>query len=166
MALPLLVSVVDFASAIGEDHIEPDDGRAVNALRGASARVRSYTGRTWVDPDSGDLLTVPDAVVQVVIAAAERKWTNPRGYIQDTTGPFTVRLPERAGDGIYLTEGEQSDLNPYRLARRGLYSRRLTKDDPFLDDIATDTVWVGTRYTDGSAGEAMPWIDSAELGDT
>lgn len=163
MALPLLVSVTAFAESIGEDWIDDEDGRAVYALRGASARVRSYTGRTWVDTE-GAALPTPEDVSTVVIAAAERKWRNPAGTIQDTTGPFSVRRSERAGDGIYLTDEDRAMLDPYRLRRRGLWSMRVDATDPYMTDLANETNYVGTRYADtDTAGEPIPWTSTAEL---
>ena len=158
MTLPVLVTVDDFAAWVGED-ISAGDLRAQAFLVGASARVRSYTGRTWVG-DTGELEDVPDDVATVVKQVAERKWRNPAGYIQDTTGPFTVRYSERTGDGIFLTEGEKETLDAYRGERAALWTLRTEKCDPYLWNVARDTV-----YAPVEGGEPMPWYDRRDVGD-
>lgn len=133
--LPPLAEVADLAGWVGET-IEADDAQALAFLRGASARVRSYTGRTWMDED-GYLDDVPGDVHTVVLQVAARVWRNPGGYVQDTTGPFTVRLPERAGDGIYLTADEEDMLRPYSASRLRVGTLSITRGS-----VETDSVWV------------------------
>lgn len=123
MERPLLATVEDLEFAVGH---AIDDGLREFAewvLRAASARVRSYTGCDWDDPDE-----VPESIRVVTVAVAARVYRNPGGYVQDTTGPFTVRLAERAGDGIYLTGDEREILDRYRCrSRPALWSLSTTR---------------------------------------
>ena len=117
MALPPLVRIADL-SALSGAPIANDDPRAGAVLARVSALVRSYTGQTWVD-ENDDLADVPDDVQSVVLAVAERVWRNPAGAIQITKGPFTTRLAEAAGEGLYLTETEKSILGKWRTSGAG-----------------------------------------------
>lgn len=162
--LPPLVSVAALAAWVGEDFIDDENARAAAVVAAASALVRAETGRTWVDEDNV-LLGVPEEVATVAVQIAARVWRNPAGFVQDTTGPFTVRYSERSGDGLFLTETERSILSRYRTQRRGLWTQRVTRDDPFLDAAAVDAVFVPTRYGDaGPFGEPVPWGTTDEIG--
>jgi hypothetical protein len=123
--LPPLATVQDLADWVGED-IEADNPQALAFLRAASAKVRSFTGRTWAGPD-GELEPVPGDVHTVVVQVASRVWRNPDGYVQDTTGPFTVRWTERVADGIYLTSAEEDMLEPHRRGRPALWALGTTR---------------------------------------
>lgn len=112
MALPPLATVQDLSDWLDQP-IDPANSRAVAVLSAASSLVRSYTRQDWVD-EAGALVEVPDDVVTVVLQVAERKWRNPTGAIQETTGPFSVRYSERTGEGLFLTETEQKMLDRYK----------------------------------------------------
>lgn len=139
MALPPLATADELADEV-DDEAAKTSPRAARLLSRASALVRAYTGQTWVD-DSGALTDVPDAAREVVLAAAARAWRNPEGYVQDTTGPFTVRWSERSAEGIYLTEDEKAMLGPHR--RSVLWTTPVGGRDPYLDDIREDLDPVG-----------------------
>lgn len=156
MALPALATVEDLAAWLDES-IDPTDPRALAVLRMASARVRSYTGRTWVD-DSGDLTDVPDEVWSVTVQVAARAYTNPSGIVQETTGPFTARWPEEHGQVLFLTAAEQAALDPYR-SRPTLWTMRTEHDDPMLRTLAASTVWVDVE----GSSEPFPAYDDADL---
>lgn len=158
MALPSLATVEDLAVWVDEPLL-PDDPRALAVLRMASARVRSYTGRTWVDADSGELTDIPEEVWSVVVQVAARGWLNPTGIVQDTTGPFTVRYPEEHGQGIFLTDSEKAQLDPYRQGRRSLWTQRTTHEDPYLRAAAASTVFIDA--VDG--GDPVPWFDTFDI---
>ncbi|WP_329520512.1 hypothetical protein [Spirillospora sp. NBC_01491] len=135
MALPLLATPAELADEV-DDASVADSPRAVRLLSRASALVRAYTGRTFTD-DNGDLVEpVPDAVHEVVLAAAARAWRNPQGYVQDTTGPFTVRWSERTADGVYLTGDERMMLGSWRTS--GLWTLRAERRDTYLDQVRED----------------------------
>lgn len=157
--LPPLVTVAALAAWVGEDFIDNDNARAAAVVAAASALVRAETGRTWVDDDN-ELTTVPDEVSTVTVQVAGRVWRNPAGFVQDTTGPFTVRYPEIAGQGLYLTDAERSILSRYRTQRRGLWTQRTTRDDPFIDDAVLATVWLPVN----PGTEPLPWGTVDEIG--
>lgn len=138
MTLPALVTVPQFAAWVGEE-LSPTDGHAAALLDGASALVRSYTGQTWVD-DEGELETVPGEVTTVVSQVTERKWRNPAGYVQDTTGPYTVRYSEQTVQGMYLTDAEKAMLAPLKDPdkRPALWTQPLSAEDPYLDVLTRD----------------------------
>lgn len=164
MALPPLVAVADLAAWVGEDFIDDDDPRAAAVVAAASALVRAETGRTWVD-DLDALTDVPDEVKTVTTQVAARVWRNPAGFVQDTTGPFTVRYPEIAGQGLYLTDTERSILSRYRTQRRGLWSTRVERDDPLLSDLALAVEFRPTVYDpSGHSGEPIAWGTEEEIG--
>jgi hypothetical protein len=150
MALPPLVTVVDLRDLVGAPI--SDDKRAEAVLSRASALVRSYTGQTWVDATTGVLSGVPDDVQTVVLAVAERIWTNPSGAIQITKGPFTTRLAESAGEGLYLTDTEKAILGKYRLSGTGgLWTMQRTRGDAYIG---------GTQYVPTGpppSGDPFPW---------
>jgi len=158
VALPTLATVADLASWVGEP-IDDGNSRAQRLLVAASARVRSFTGQTWLDSE-GALTEVPDEVHTVTLQVAERKWRNPSGSVHETAGPFSNRWSERAADGIYLTEDEKSMLDSHRVNRRALWNLRAEKDDAYLEDILRDTVF---DPVEGSS-EPFPAFDKYDLG--
>lgn len=131
--LPPLAAVSDLAARVGET-IANDDTQAAYFLGAASALIRSETGRTWVD-DSNELSGVPADVTVICVEAAARLWRNPDGVIQETTGPFTQRLPDKFADGLFLTASEKSQLSRYRAGRLGLWALNTYRDDTFLDTV-------------------------------
>lgn len=150
MPLPPLADLLQF-----EDWVEGDFGitdlQIESWLRSASALVRRRARRTWAN-DEGELEDVPEDVIGIVLQVVERKWRNPTGVVQDTSGPFTVRWSERTPDGLYLTDDEKEVLDGYR-AKSGLWTQRVDKDDPYLAELVRDTVFV----PDASGGDPIPW---------
>jgi len=124
-----LATVTDLANWTG-DSIPADDAQALAILRAASSRVRVHCGRDF-DSDSG----VPAAVSDVVVGIAARVWRNPEGYIQDTTGPFTVRWTERVAEGVFLTGDERETLAAFRTTRRGIWTMPTTRGPVETGDI-------------------------------
>ena len=154
MALPLLAEVHHLAAVVGVP-IPSGDPRAEAVLFRASALVRSYSGQTWTDPLTGLSTTIPDDVQSVVLSVAERIWTNPQGAIQITKGPFTTRLAESAGEGLYLTDTEKAILARYRSGGTGgLWTLGRTRGDLDVND---------TRYVPTGpepSGYPFPWYAS------
>lgn len=122
--LPPLATVQELADWVGEP-IEAEDQQALAYLRAASAVVRAYTGREWLG-DDGEA-DAPAGVRAVVVQVAARVWRNPEGYIQDTTGPFTVRWSERIAEGVFLTAGEEALLAPHKQGRPALWALGTTR---------------------------------------
>ena len=127
-ALPALADI-DALEAWTGDTIPDDDPRALAVLAAASALVRSETRRTWLD-DMGALAAIPDELGMVVVQVAARVWNNPDGAIQDVTGPFSARFPERIADGLYLTDTERAICARHRQQSTGVWSLGTTRLGP------------------------------------
>lgn len=138
--LPALASVTDLEARLG---LDPDSlktgelGRARAALADASALVRLESGQSWVD-DAG-ALTAPDALVRVVLGAAQRNFVNPDGEIHTTVGPFVRRLSELS-TGVYLTKAELDIVRRFR-PTTGLWTLRTQRDE-----CSDGTVWYEDSY--------------------
>lgn len=131
--LPPLASVAKLAARVGET-LEDTDPQALYFLTAASAIIRAETGRTWTNAGN-ELADVPADVEIIAVEVAARVWRNPEGVIQETTGPFTQRLPDKFADGLFLTATERSQLARYRLGRPGLWTIETTRGDAFLDTV-------------------------------
>ena len=108
MTLPALATVGDLEGRLAES--VPNETQAEALLSYASALVRAYTGKTFVD-DAGTLIDpLPDGVAQVTVEMVFRAVTNPGGYTQETTGPFTVSFGSAAAQRLYLTAADKSIL--------------------------------------------------------
>lgn len=104
MARPPLATTTDLGERLGES--VDDDIQAMARLRDASAIVRAYAGKTWLD-DAGDLDGVPDDIPGVVAAMVERATRNPTGTTQESAGPFTRSFGSEASSRLYLTKSEK-----------------------------------------------------------
>lgn len=127
--LPALASVSELEARLGldpETMTGPDLGRARAALFDASALVRMEARTTWTD-DAGVLTSVPDAIVRVVLGAAQRNYTNPDAAIQETAGPFARRLNEN-DTGVYLTKAELDICRRFRPSGGELWTLRTERD--------------------------------------
>ena len=152
MALPPLANVADLAAWVGQD-IPDGDPRAGAVLSAASALVRSYTGRTWVD-DSGNLADVPDDASVIVVQVAARVWMNPSGLESVTLDDGTRRWGSNGGLGVYLTESEKEILSAH-------------VDGPPAD-LGTVSFTTGTGYDSTvyvptgppPSGQPFPWYDA------
>lgn len=129
MNYPPLVEPAELAARLDIDLTSSVLPRLAASIDDASALVRAETGQTWVD-DYGDLEDVPDAVITVCLAVARRAYENRRGVTSETTGPFTVRYSDQAGEGLYLTDTEKEILARYRPSPTpGLWALSTTRTD-------------------------------------
>lgn len=138
--LPAFASVADLEARLGLDPQTLAGGelaRARAALADASALVRLESGQTWVD-DAG-ALTAPDALIRVVLAAAQRNYTNPDGVVQESVGPFARRLSDQS-TGVYLTKAELDIVRRFRPAS-GLWTLRTQRDE-----CSDGTIWYEDSY--------------------
>lgn len=109
MTLPSLATLDDLEVRLGQPVADP--GQAQALLDYASALIRGYAKRTWVDGDDA-LTDVPDGVPQVCVEMVFRAVTNPSGATQDTTGPFSVSFGPDAAQRIYLSRSDKAILRP------------------------------------------------------
>lgn len=143
-----LASVADLEARLGLDPetlTGPDLGRARAALDDASALVRLEARRTWINETTG-AVEAPDAIVRVVLGAAQRNFSNPDAVIQETVGPFARRLNE-TDTGVYLTKAELDIVRRFRPSGTGLWTLRTERDG---DECAT--IW----YQDSFGFEPFP----------
>lgn len=152
MAAPLLATVEDLATFVGETIEGDEEARASAYLLAASTLVRSYTGRTGVD-DWATPEDVPDDAHMVTLLVASRLWANPRGTSQEseTVGTYSTSASYRA-DGLYLSTVEKGMLTHYR-TRPGLWVQPTTRGDLASEN---DTIWAPVN--DG-AGDLIPMIN-------
>ena len=162
MSLPAFASIDDLAAWLGQEI--DDASRADMVLRGASTRVRAFTGRAWMTDvdefdDADPAIDADDFEVAqtVVLQMAGRVWVNPKGIIHDTTGPYSARWSERVAEGLYLTDEERDMLGRYRTGgRSGLWTLSTTRDDTgSCGDLA---VYDDTCYVDVVASEPFPLL--------
>lgn len=153
--LPALASVTDLEARLGLDPNTLKDGdlaRARAALADASALVRMEARQSFLDEATG-ANTAPDAVIRVVLGAAQRNYVNPDSVVQETVGPFVRRLAEES-TGVYLTKAELEIVRRFRPSGGGLWSLTTTRDE----DIS-NTIW----YQDSFGTEPFP-LASADDG--
>lgn len=155
--LPALAPVTDLEARLGLDPDTLQDanlGRARAALADASALVRMEARRTWVD-EAGTLTVVPDAIVRVVLGAAQRTYTNPDAVVQESAGPFVRRLAE-SETGVYLTAAEVDIARRFRPAGGELWTLRTERDG---DDA--NTIWYqdtfGAEWFPLASGDDVVW---------
>ena len=150
---PSLASVDDLSARIPGGIETADEDRAQLLLDDVSALIRAEVETTWVD-DDGDLDSVPDVIVTVCCAAAERAWRLPFGIVSESIGAYSYRLADgAAGNGVFLTEEEK------RLIRRaagtvdsGVSTVELNKDydyDYIYVDVEGSTKPIPVGRTDG-----------------
>lgn len=130
--LPPLAPVQDLADWIEEEIAEdsPAFKRAEAVLRFASSLARRETKRSWLnDAKTAVVDDIPDDVVQVVVQAAARKYTNPDDYEQERQDDFYgSRKVEESG--VYLTDSEKALLGEYAgNTHGGLRTITTTRDD-------------------------------------
>lgn len=112
MALPPLASCDDLATWLGSD---VDPARADAILSAASTLIRTHSGRVWVDAAGEAEATASDlqleAVKVVAVHVAARVYQNPKGHIQQGTGPFSEAMSAWFSLGLALTDEEKSLLS-------------------------------------------------------
>ncbi|MGW5735729.1 MULTISPECIES: hypothetical protein [Streptomyces] len=87
----------------GEDEASRSElALAAGSLSDALAVCSTHGKSEWfMKPE-----TLPWGVKAVVLAVAERRVRNPRGYVSETAGEYSYRRPEQSALGLGLTKGE------------------------------------------------------------
>lgn len=106
MARPPLATVDDLHDALGTPVSGSDVKKALSLLGRASAIVRAFAGKTWVD-DQNALEDVPEDIPGVVVSMVERATRNPDGYTQETAGPFSRSFGSEAAQRLFMTSMEK-----------------------------------------------------------
>lgn len=152
MALPPLADVNALEEWLGleADSLEgADAARAGAYLAAASTLVRGRTGRVWLA--EGDELDTDEPTIDeddlevaktVVLQVAERKWRNPSGAVQQTTGPFSSTFAAAAALGLYLSEEDELQLIPFKAAgaAKKLFTIATTREPWAPADQLIDTL--------------------------
>lgn|SRR5690606_2766567 len=140
-----LATVADLEARLGREFDETETARATALLEDASALVRDVAGKTWIDPETEELLPVPGSIRWVVLRAAERAVRNPEGFSAESAGDYSY---QRTGvqPGIYLTEGEERAIRR-AIGKAGLWTQPVTRNEHLYN-----TLW----YEDSFGLELFP----------
>lgn len=129
MSLPALATIEDLEARFGETIANTTQATA--RLEDASAIVRAFAGRTWVD-DEGELSGVPDGIPGVVASMVERATRNPEGATQsqEVVGPFSLNrsFGPDASARLYLTQMEKLVIRD-AVGSRGIGIMAVTRGD-------------------------------------
>ncbi|OPX06223.1 hypothetical protein [Gordonia sp. i37] len=103
-----------------------DYARAETALWDASVRAVEITEQDWSGPGE----TVPDEVVRIVLACAQRLYRNPDRFVQNQAGTFGATLP--ASDfttGDILLAAEKASLAKHKPRPGTVWTIASTRED-------------------------------------
>lgn len=134
-----LASIADLEARLGTTFTGTELARATALLDDASALARDVAGTTWIDPDTGALLSIPGSVRWAVLRAAERAIRNPEGYSAESAGDYSF---QRTGvqPGVYLTEAEEQAIRRAR-GKTGLWTQPITRNETYYT-----TGWVEDQF--------------------
>jgi Phage protein Gp19/Gp15/Gp42 len=134
-----LAAVTDIEARLGRVFVDDELGRVVALLDDASSLVRDEAGKDWIDPDTGELTTVPGSIRAVVLRVVERAIRNPQGFSAEAAGDYSY---QRTGveAGIYLDERDARTIRK-ALGRTGLWTQPVTRGDDYLA-----TVWAEDQF--------------------
>lgn len=134
-----LATIQQLSARLGREFTGAELERAEALLDDASALVRDVAGRTWIDPDTGALESVPGSIQWVVLRAAERAIRNPDGFSSESAGDYSY---QRTGvePGVYLTAGEEKAIRR-ALGKTGLWTQPVTRGEDYLQ-----TVWLNDSF--------------------
>lgn len=128
MALPPLATPEDLEYRLGREFTDAELPRVEAALDDASALVRLEAGQTWIDPTTGLVTGLPDAIRTVVLRVAERVIRNPQGFRSESAGDYSFqRYDADDGGGPYLTDREIAIIRK-AMGRTGLWTQPLERD--------------------------------------
>lgn len=140
MALPPLATPEDLEYRLGREFTDAELPRVEAALDDASALVRLEAGRTWIDPVTGLVTGLPDAIKTVVLRVAERVIRNPQGFRSESAGDYSFQRYDDDSGGPYLTDRELAIIRK-AIGRTGLWTQRTERDDP-----CDATLWCEDNY--------------------
>lgn len=134
-----LATVADLEARLGREFDASELPRISALLDDASALVRDVAGKTWIDPETDELLPVPGSIRWVVLRAAERAVRNPEGFSSESAGDYSY---QRTGvqPGVYLTEAEEKAIRR-ALGKTGLWTQPTTRNE-----FRRNTVWFDDQF--------------------
>lgn len=134
-----LATVADLEARLGRQFEESELPRIAALLDDASALARDVAGKTWIDPETEELLPVPGSIRWAVLRAAERAVRNPDGFSAETAGDYSY---QRNGvqPGVYLTEAEERSIRK-AIGKSGLWNQAVTRNE-----FQRNTVWFDDQF--------------------
>jgi len=134
-----LATVADLEARLGRQFEESELPRIEALLDDASALARDVAGKTWIDPETEELLPVPGSIRWAVLRAAERAVRNPDGFSAETAGDYSY---QRTGvqPGVYLTEAEERSIRK-AIGKSGLWNQAVTRNE-----FGRNTVWFDDQF--------------------
>lgn len=148
MTLPALATVDDLEIRLGQTLDADQRPQAEWLLRYASALIRAYTGRDYLDDDGNLINPLPDGVPEVCVEIVFRAVTNPTGATQQSAGPYALSLGPEAAQRMFLSAQDKIILGP-KSRRPKLWTQPTTRGD-----IETETVYVPVS----NDGEPLPLL--------
>ena len=127
MARLPLATIADLEALLGRAVDDTSQGYAL--LGRASAIVRAYAGRTWLNDDESALVDVPPDVPGVVVAMVERATRNPDGLVGEQAGEYGRQFGAQASERVYMTRDEKMVVNAAVGRRFGLGTISLTRGE-------------------------------------
>lgn len=105
MTRPALASIDDLEDRLGET--VGSEAQAQARLEDASAIVRAFARKTWLNAEETDLEGVPADIPGVVAQMVERASRNPSGATQEAAGPFSRSFGPDAAQRLYLSAADK-----------------------------------------------------------
>jgi hypothetical protein len=137
-SLPPLGSFERLSRKLGYTPAGDERDRAGHLLDEASELIRDVAGKTWTDPDTGALESVPRRVALICVAAAFRAFTNPEALSQRSIGDSSRSYDRNGvdgGDAVYLTPAEEKTI---RSAAGASSLVTVTMVSPYSGDAVID----------------------------
>lgn len=149
---PPLAAFTQFTARLGRSLVGEEVTRAEALIEDASAIARGHVGLTWFDVDDDDVevLTAPDGVAAIVLAAALRVFRNPGGYVSESTGDWSGSRAAGA-TGVEFTEPEVRMLRVLA-GQSNVISVPVERDD--IVGGAAVAEWAHDQFD----GDPIPWV--------
>jgi hypothetical protein len=111
--LPPLAPLSALVRKLGYTPEDEEAERASDALAAASTLIRDVAETTWTHATTNALLTVPERVRRICVAAAFRSFSNAEALTQRSIGDSSKsydRSGREGGEDVYLTDQEEKDI--------------------------------------------------------
>lgn len=106
MSLPPLATTADITARAPELTLNATQAAAL--IADASAVIRAYAGRDWVNDAGSALEGIPDGIPGVCAMMVIRALRVPEGVSQEAIGNYSVTYSPYASDRLYLTRTEKA----------------------------------------------------------
>jgi hypothetical protein len=140
MALPPLATKIDVTNRAPD--LTVIDTQVTAMLADASAIIRRYAGREWVNDTRDALAGVPDGIPGVCAMMVLRALRMPDGATQETIGSYNVSYAQYATDRLYLTRTEKMFIRRASGGSTGAFSISTFGAVGYLG-VSEDSDWTG-----------------------